>query len=68
MIFGLVKGPEHPVAVHVQFAPVPPDQVFKVPHPGPVLRASAIRVGWRRGSAFLAPFCYAHPCTSSRPR
>ena len=67
MIFGLVKGPEHPVAVHMQLAPVPPDQVFKVPHPGPVLRASAIRVGWRRGSAFLAPFCYAHPCTLRVP-
>jgi hypothetical protein len=30
MIFGLVKRPEHPVAVHVQLAPVPADQVVEV--------------------------------------
>ena len=33
VVFGLVKGPEHPVAVHVQLAPVPADQVVEVLHP-----------------------------------
>ncbi len=68
MIFGLIKGPEHPVAVHVQPAPVPADQVVEVPYPGPTLRASAIRAGGRGASGFLATSCDAHPCTPSRPR
>ena len=34
MVFGLIEGPEHPAAVHVQLAPVPADQVVEVPTPG----------------------------------
>jgi hypothetical protein len=30
VIFGLAKGPVHPVAVHVQLAPVPADQVVEI--------------------------------------
>ena len=32
VFFGLVEGPEHPVAVHVQLAPVPADQIVEVFH------------------------------------
>jgi hypothetical protein len=63
VIFGLIKGPEHPVAVHVQLAPVPADQVIEVPHPGPVPRVNAIAVAGHGGSGFLAASCHAHPCT-----
>jgi hypothetical protein len=51
MIFGLVKGAEHPVAVHVQLAPVPPDQVVEIPRPGPALRTGATRICGRRTPA-----------------
>jgi hypothetical protein len=67
MIFGLIKGPEHPVAVHMQLAPVPADQVVEVPHPGPAPRASVGSVGGRGASGFLATSCNAHPYTPSRP-
>jgi hypothetical protein len=68
MIFGLVKGPEHPVAVHVQLAPVPADQVIEVPDPGPMPRAGALRAGGRDAPGFLAASRNAHLCTLSRPR
>jgi hypothetical protein len=67
MIFGLIEGAEQPVAVHVQLAPVPADQVIEVPHPGPTLRG-AIRVGRRGAPGFLATSCRAHRCTPSRLR
>jgi hypothetical protein len=41
VVFGLVEGPEHPVAVHVQLAPVPADQVIEVPYLG-THRASSV--------------------------
>src|SRR5262249_21492237 len=41
MIFGLIKGPEHPVAVHVQLAPVPADQVLEVLHLRPTYGTGA---------------------------
>ena len=63
MIFGLVKGTEHPIAEHVQLAPVAADQVVEVLHPGPAPHARAIGVSGRGLSGSLAPSGHAHPCT-----
>jgi hypothetical protein len=41
MIFGLVKGPEHPIAEHVQLASVAADQVVEVLHPVHPLASAA---------------------------
>ena len=46
MVFGLVKGPEHPVAVHVQLTAVPADQAVEIVQTGPVPGADGTRPGW----------------------
>src|SRR5262249_9174481 len=68
VIFGLLEGPEHPVAVHVQLTPVLADQVVEVPGPGPVSRGGAVRAGGRDASGFLATSSGTHSCTPPRPR
>lgn len=60
MVFGLIEGSEHPVAVHVQLAPVPADQVIEVPDPRPIPHPNAVRAGGRDTSGFLTTLCDTH--------